>query len=103
MERQLPLTLRALLELGADVNVIDTYGQTPLFWAAGQKSREVIRILIDAGADVNLADPEGVTPLDAACRLDVTGRNARLLLRAGAQHSPRMTCSVHRTGSTERP
>lgn len=49
---------RELLDLGADVNVENSRGSTPLHFAAGAKARvrEMCEMLLDAGADTGLPD-----------------------------------------------
>lgn len=74
-----------LLDSGADVDVRDESGITPLWNAAGSTpSSDVIRLLLDAGANPNATDTNlGWTPLSRAVdydNLDVV----RLLLSAGA-------------------
>ena len=44
---------KMLLKKGADVNVIDTKGNTPLHAAAVQGNEDCMNALISAGADVN--------------------------------------------------
>ena len=59
--------VRALIELGADVNQARDEGATPLFIAAHKGHEAIVRALIGAGADVN--KPWGgsvVTPLCSA-------------------------------------
>jgi ankyrin repeat protein len=68
--------LKILLELGADPNLLNTAGESPL-WStllgledSGGRGEENVRLavqaLIDSGADVNRANPQGVTPLHGA-------------------------------------
>jgi len=38
------------IRLGADVNVIDCYGLTPIVWAAYNKNQEMVGVLEKAGA-----------------------------------------------------
>ena len=54
------------LAAGADVNMKDDWGKTPLHKAAAYGGKEVTELLIDAGADVNTKNDEGRTPLDLA-------------------------------------
>ena len=48
-------SLETLLASGAEVNIEDDAGVTPLFWAAYHGHPQVVRLLIDAGAGVNPA------------------------------------------------
>ncbi len=42
---------RILLENGADTNVEDRYGETPLFWAIYNNNAEIVELLLNNGAD----------------------------------------------------
>lgn len=56
--------IQMLIEYGADVNVKDVKGRTPLHIVAASKpSIEKMELLIDNGAGVNAVDNEGKTPL----------------------------------------
>jgi len=46
--------LKQAVQLGADVNASDQFGQTVLVWAAYTGTTEMAELLIDAGADPNL-------------------------------------------------
>jgi ankyrin repeat protein len=46
--------LKEAVQLGADVNASDQFGQTVLVWAAYTGTTEMAELLIDAGADPNL-------------------------------------------------
>ena len=60
-----PVTLKALIEAGADVNAQGSYGSTPLSFAK-KGNPMIVMELIKAGADVNLARDDGTTPLHMA-------------------------------------
>ena len=72
-----PEALSLLINAGANVNIRDASGQTPLHMV---KDLAAAQLLIDAGADVNLQDDRGNTPLHGADNPALT----KLLIGAGA-------------------
>jgi ankyrin repeat protein len=54
---------KLMIWTGADVNVRDAYGATPLFAAAGHGHPEVVRLLLQSGADALVLDDRGETAL----------------------------------------
>jgi hypothetical protein len=58
--------VRLLLEHGADPNIKNENGRTPLHWAAREDHVEVARLLLEHGADPNIQDKDGLTPLHVA-------------------------------------
>ena len=75
--------VRFLLAKGADPNMKDNRGNTPLLLAATSGLTEMINVLIQQGANVNIGNASGETPLIRA----VQNRDlatARVLLTAGA-------------------
>lgn len=80
--------LAALVRLGADVNAVNDYGETPLYVASGAEDEDAVRFLIKGGADVKRGDPDSSTPVEAAIRMD-NHELARLLIDSGA------TATIH--------
>jgi cytohesin len=58
--------VRALIELGADINKANDDGATPLYIATEKGHEAVVRALIEADADVNKANDDDETPLFTA-------------------------------------
>ena len=73
-----------LIATGAWVSVVDTWGNTPLHYAAQSSLYAIAKSLILHGAKVSPANGEGKTPLDLA----VDGQVIKLLKANGAQESP---------------
>jgi ankyrin repeat protein len=57
---------KLLLEHGADPNIRDASGETPLHWAVGAGHADVEELLLEHGADPNAQDAAGNTPLHVA-------------------------------------
>jgi len=75
--------LRALLKAGANANVQDKDGDTPLIVAVRTQHPANVEVLLKAGARVNVRRHWGETPLtEAASRYDT--RMVHILLDAGA-------------------
>ena len=55
-----------LLDEGADPNIADRYGETPLLLAAEEGHQNVVQLLIANGADANMTDLEGNAPQSVA-------------------------------------
>jgi ankyrin repeat protein len=53
-------------EHGADVNLPDSWGYTPLFYAAGAHANDLIEYLVSKGADVTAMSVLGQSPVDIA-------------------------------------
>jgi ankyrin repeat protein len=78
---EVPYIIRA----GADVNLQDKNGYTPLHFAAQQQEAEIARLLLDAGATVDARDEHGNTPLsNAVFYYQGDGAVIRLLRERGA-------------------
>ena len=74
------------LERGADVNVLDEDGVTPLHLAARNGRVGVVGVLLEHGANVGAEDKEGRTPLHVAVeRRAGHTRAARAWCRSGCE------------------
>jgi len=75
--------LRMAIEAGADPNIADKLGQTPLFPAMAAKNTVNLELMLDAGADINHQDVSKATPaVYAASVLDY--ESVLILLKRGA-------------------
>jgi len=61
---------RALIDAGADLNLADNHGHTPLIIVTGQGKLELGAYMISKGADPKRVDPDGKTLLHYAAGLD---------------------------------
>lgn len=77
------LWIRFLLQRGADPNIRNKRGVTPLQLATGMGFTEGVDALVKGGASVNVSDQTGETPLIAAVHARNVGM-VRLLLEKGA-------------------
>ena len=72
-----------LLDAGADANVQNRYGLTPLIQSAITGNGEIISMLLDAGADANARTLQGDTALMNAAKAG-TVQGVQALIEAGA-------------------
>ena len=77
--------VKKLLDEGADINIQDKIGASPLHRAAGCGRLEMVKFLLNSAnsMDLNMQDNYGNTPLHAACE-DGSVDVAKLLISAGA-------------------
>ena len=61
--------VQLLIEKGANIEVVDHDGQTPLMHAAAVPSDDVAKILVEAGADISKVNKQGETALEIARRI----------------------------------
>ncbi|AFY68361.1 Ankyrin [Thalassoporum mexicanum PCC 7367] len=75
--------IRSLVRQGANPNIRDQYGWTPMLWASVNGHTDTVRALIALGGDVNLPNDYNWTPLMWAAG---SGHNeiVRILLAVGA-------------------
>jgi ankyrin repeat protein len=77
------LLRRGLLQKGANVNIADADGNTPLILASEKDHTDVVKVLVAAGAKIDAANKEGATPLLLAATNGSAGV-VEPLLKAGA-------------------
>ena len=60
--------VKSCVEQGVSVEARDSFGDTPLHWAAYWGRLEVVKWLVEHGANVNARNDEGNTPLHKAAK-----------------------------------
>jgi ankyrin repeat protein len=87
--------VKLCLELGANVNAVNKYGDTALHGAAWRERGEsIVQLLVDKGANLNAKNNRGWTPLVVAEGIHTGGTyvhsdtTAALLRKLGAEPSP---------------
>jgi ankyrin repeat protein len=83
----------ALIDAGAEINVKDNEGNTPLHFAVKRINREkfptrdyegIIRLLLEKKADVHIVNAGGATPLHTAAAFRADPSAVEMLIQAGA-------------------
>ena len=65
--------VNALLDAGAGIDALDSFGDTPLMWAAWFGNVKVAQALIDKGADLSLENSAGDTASAQVCGCNGAG------------------------------
>ena len=82
--------VQTLLNYGADVNIKDYKGQTPLHAAVKMRQDETLHLIMRYGADTSQSDAEGRTPLDLA--KETRYKNGiRILTKTPSMHLDELT------------
>jgi ankyrin repeat protein len=79
--------VKRLVEAGADVNVLDENGNTPLKYASAEPHPQVLRALIALGASPHISDRRGFTPIHCVAGhgfYEEAIEMAEILIAAGA-------------------
>ena len=82
-------TVKALLEGGANFDLVQSNGKTPLSYAANHGRTPCVQLLLEAGANFEIVDTQGFSPLMHAARrghIEAT----QLLLDAGVRAHHRL-------------
>lgn len=58
--------VQALLRNGADVNALNDFGETALFWAVKKTALDVVRLLLDHNADPDVTNSKGEVAVQKA-------------------------------------
>ena len=58
--------MQLLIDSGANINVQDSLGYTPLMWATLQEDLEAVKLLVNSGADISIENNRGDTAIDLA-------------------------------------
>lgn len=71
--------IRSLLKAGADVNMLDYYGNTALMWYVKYNTdTEIAKILIEAGTDINVVGVDG-SALELCCNSGIAEFEGKLV------------------------
>ncbi len=71
-EAELLESVKVLIAAGADVNVVDEFGETPLHYGA-QASDDIVKYLAEKGAKLDVKDKKGRTPVEMALGVGLHG------------------------------
>ena len=74
---------KKLLSIGADVNMPDIHGCSPIFLAASHGHKAVMELLLKKGAEVNVKNTNGFTPLVSTIQ-NSHNECAKILIENGA-------------------
>lgn len=96
--RMLRQVTRVILDAGADPNLTNNEGFTPMTLAAKNRSMDLMRILLDRGVDINAADREGRTALSQTLEYGVSLRDTKELIERGALPSQADLDTARRSG-----
>lgn len=77
-----------LLESGADANLANTQGLTPLHWAAFKGFADIVELLLGKGADAGVKGGPGVTPLMQAAMNGHAAICSQLLAKGANVNEP---------------
>ena len=99
-----PALIQALVDAGADVDVKNADGDTPLHAARSNRNLAVIQALLDAGADVNAKNADGDTLLHVVIEYNTNPAVIQALVDAGADVDAKNDdgdTPLHSAGSNE--
>lgn len=71
--------LSTLIKARTDINAVDNFGNTPLFYASASADPEIVEYLLSLGADPDIANSRGLTPVNVAMAFNRADNLALLL------------------------
>ena len=80
--------VKAFLDKGANIEVKNEVGATPLIFASAKAHPGIVKLLVDRGANVNARTNTGITPLIAAASAG-NQEIVKLLLREALMFPPK--------------
>lgn len=90
-------SIKGIINQGANLNMVDTYGRLPILQAIEIENLEIIQLLLQNGADINQRGYEGCTALHIAIGVSMSDTSSpygigeepleiiKYLLEAGAK------------------
>ena len=87
--------VQAIIDHGADVNAMNSRGQTALWFACCSGQTEFVKILLDKGADPNIIDKNGESCLHAAVYGSCSAETIQNIINHGASVN-----AVNKDGAT---
>ncbi|XP_071124008.1 uncharacterized protein [Mytilus edulis] len=75
--------VKALLDVNANINQVDSFGRSPLYSACSKTQVRVVQLLIEKKAEINPNKKAGLRPLQAACQSGSTDI-VKMLVKKGA-------------------
>ena len=99
MSRSKQNAVNALIERGADIESLDTYGMTPLHRMASNNLAVGAKMLLDAGADVYNKGKVGVSPMSIA--QDSAAHDVIQVLKAAESNATRKKSSGSKENVTK--
>lgn len=75
VEANLLSMVELLLDMGADINIQDVYGKTPVMLALGRdrtEGKQIVQYLLDRGADASIPTYGGIEAKEFATRIGLS-------------------------------
>ncbi|GAB6098679.1 hypothetical protein JCM16358_05580 [Halanaerocella petrolearia] len=101
MQEGSPTEIKRAISRGANLNLRDKAGETPLFYALeAKRSPEIIKLLLESGAKVNVTNEQGIMPLHLALWKEEDPAVIKALLQAGADIYSKLRLTIKKEKMT---